>query len=345
MKHKYRTDLITNYNYKVGLLHQGGQTAHTGVYLYNDTEVDVAQTLVGLSNMTNLPAPYRRHEVLQMLDGTVHADTDSGKRNINSNAEGLHFHADHDGKQKKRKRGDEAARSQLKQHPTGIMKHQQCTEAIRKEDRHRPGQIMIKIKVGNRLLGTKAIQTPSLIQQILGACSSDTNTIVPLADSVMKQSFTSHARIPFSVLQLLSAVRMALIVQFATGTGKGSRRDIIRTGQVVKRSRVPHLTIHEIVERVRRRPGDPRILKTEVRLQDLVNGVLNTLSSQTALSGVKGWKGLTAYDTSTKCWYWIGPLPSKFKFTAWDISPAILPELIDYFAKWMRQQLETLRID
>lgn len=111
---------------------------------YNNTEVDVAQTLFGLSNMTNLPPPHGKHEVLQMLDCTLNAETTRGKCNTDSNVGIPPIH-----KQKKRKREDEAVISEIRQHPNELTNHQQCTQAIQQNDRHRQGQITLKIRAGN----------------------------------------------------------------------------------------------------------------------------------------------------------------------------------------------------
>ncbi|KAL6979261.1 hypothetical protein U1Q18_020926 [Sarracenia purpurea var. burkii] len=148
-----------------------------------------------------------------------------------------------------------------------------------------------------------------------------------------------HTGFSFSIIHLLSAVRMAIITLLPEDSlevskhldkndGRGIQKllegldrkhdgahgvhfhenlDINKSEHSVDLN-VPSLTVQEIVNRVKSNPGDPCILETQEPLQDLVRGVLKIFSSKTAPLGAKGWKPLVFYEKSTKSWSWIGPV-------------------------------------
>lgn len=145
---------------------------------------------------------------------------------------------------------------------------------------------------------------------------------------------TVHADFSFSIIHLLSAVRMAMITPHSEddsevskhiGRSDGrlrsnkegingvlpfpSRENVeINNPELMEQNTLPSLTVQEIVNRVRSNPGDPCILETQETLQDLVRGVLKIFLSKTAPLGAKGWKPLVFYEKSTKCWSWLGPV-------------------------------------
>ncbi|XP_021716250.1 uncharacterized protein LOC110684147 [Chenopodium quinoa] len=187
---------------------------------------------------------------------------------------------------------------------------------------------------------------------------------------------TVHTGFSFSIVHLLSAVRMALITPSPdgalegqkhnenTGTepedknvkqecGNGSVEQLDMNIQCPENSNVPSVTVQEIVNRVRSSPGDPCILETQEPLQDLVRGVLKIFSSKTAPLGAKGWKPLICYEKSAKCWSWTGPVSQSStdhetseELTspeAWNISRKMLVKLVDSYANWLKSGQETLQ--
>ncbi|KAK9154183.1 hypothetical protein Sjap_001663 [Stephania japonica] len=189
---------------------------------------------------------------------------------------------------------------------------------------------------------------------------------------------TVHTGFSFSIIHLLSAVRMAMItpltedaleiakrheksddpnksnrVQMHGKEGVPSPNENVEgdvSGQLRPKN-LPCLTIQEVVNRVRSNPGDPCILETEEPLQDLVRGVLKLLSSKTAPLGAKGWKQLVCYEKSTKGWYWNGPVSSTLDLEiveevtspeAWGLPHKMLVKLVDAFANWLKSGQETL---
>ncbi|KAF9598446.1 hypothetical protein IFM89_027879 [Coptis chinensis] len=153
-----------------------------------------------------------------------------------------------------------------------------------------------------------------------------------------------HTGFSFSVVHLLSAVRVAMVTPLAddvsdigkhiensdgrhcyekeeqngkheTVTAKplGQPDNVMdaSTSEQTSRNNLPSLTVQEIVNRVRSSPGDPCILETQEPLQDLVRGVLKIFISKTAPLGAKGWKALVSYEKSSKSWSWIGPVSSS----------------------------------
>lgn len=199
-----------------------------------------------------------------------------------------------------------------------------------------------------------------------------------------KKSFTLitptiHTDFSFSVIHLLSAVRMALITPNIEDTlevgkhngnagvraddGNGNHEhmngsiqqlDVKNAGQH-DQTNIPSLTIQEVLDRVRSNPGDPSILETQEPLQDLVRGVLKIFSSKTAPLGAKGWNQLVSYEKGTKSWTWTGPIPQsstdhetleEVTMTspdAWRIPHKMLVKLVDSFANWLKRGQETLR--
>uniref|UniRef100_A0A7N0RA93 DEUBAD domain-containing protein n=1 Tax=Kalanchoe fedtschenkoi TaxID=63787 RepID=A0A7N0RA93_KALFE len=191
---------------------------------------------------------------------------------------------------------------------------------------------------------------------------------------------TVHTDFPFSVVHLLSAVRITMITQQPedpvvvsqppdkgipqvidsveyqeTATDVGCNENAESSNSVPQvHANVPSLTIQEIVNRVRSNPGDPCILETQEPLQDLVKGVLKIFSSKKAPLGAKDWKPIAAYKKSTRSWYWTGPISQSSSSDqetieevtspeAWGIPRKMLVKLVDSFAKWLKSSQEFLQ--
>ncbi|XVE79681.1 hypothetical protein DITRI_Ditri14bG0077500 [Diplodiscus trichospermus] len=184
---------------------------------------------------------------------------------------------------------------------------------------------------------------------------------------------TVHTGFSFSIIHLLSAVRMAMITPLPedslevgklreelNGKQEGGVDGVLSCDKTVTnnpehpvQTSVPSLTVHEIVNRVTVNPGDPCILETQEPLQDLVRGVLKIFSSKTAPLGAKGWKALVAYEKSTKSWSWVGPVthsPNEHETIeevtspeAWGLPHKMLVKLVDSFANWLKNGQETLQ--
>ncbi|XP_062081946.1 uncharacterized protein LOC133788469 [Humulus lupulus] len=176
----------------------------------------------------------------------------------------------------------------------------------------------------------------------------------------------------FSIIHLLSAVRLAMITPLpedtlevgksveeqnkkddgVSGVHSREKADANNTEQAGEVN-VPSLTVQEIVNRVRSNPGDPCILETQEPLQDLVRGVLKIFSSKTAPLGAKGWKTLAVYEKSTKSWSWLGPVSHSSSDhetieevtspDAWSLPHKMLVKLVDSFANWLKSGQETLQ--
>ncbi|KAF7840335.1 Nuclear factor kappa-B-binding protein [Senna tora] len=183
---------------------------------------------------------------------------------------------------------------------------------------------------------------------------------------------TVHTGFSFSIIHLLSAVRMAMVTPLAEDSlevgkpreeqntaeegianGVPSDEKIATNSELSGQLNTPSLTVQEIVDRVRSNPGDPCILETQEPLQDLVRGVLKIFSSKTAPLGAKGWKVLAVYQKSTRCWSWTGPVShissdhdSIEEVTspeAWGLPHKMLVKLVDSFANWLKCGQETLQ--
>ncbi|XVF20158.1 hypothetical protein REPUB_Repub11eG0174100 [Reevesia pubescens] len=184
---------------------------------------------------------------------------------------------------------------------------------------------------------------------------------------------TVHTGFSFSIIHLLSAVRMAMITPLSedsfevgkpreeqNGKQEGELNGVLSHHNAVTnnsdhplQTSVPSLTVHEIVNRVTVNPGDPCILETQEPLQDLVRGVLKIFSSKTAPLGAKGWKALVAYEKSTKSWSWVGPvthgsndhetIEEVTSPEAWGLPHKMLVKLVDSFANWLKNGQETLQ--
>lgn len=184
---------------------------------------------------------------------------------------------------------------------------------------------------------------------------------------------TVHTGFSFSIIHLLSAVRMAMVTLLPEDSlDIGEKNDVrqkpeeqnrkqegtdgdldINNSESSGKSSVPSLTVLEIVNRVRSNPGDPCILETQEPLQDLVRGVLKIFSSKTAPLGAKGWKALVLYEKSTKSWSWVGPVaqssidPEAVEEVtspeAWGLPHKMLVKLVDSFANWLKSGQETLQ--
>ncbi|XP_059660669.1 uncharacterized protein LOC132307033 [Cornus florida] len=193
---------------------------------------------------------------------------------------------------------------------------------------------------------------------------------------------TVHNGFSFSIIHLLSAVRMAMIsllpedssevgkhldkndgrvrlkeeqdrkLESNNGVHLHENLDINNSDHSGQRD-VPFLTVLEIVNRVRSNPGDPCILETQEPLQDLVRGVLKIFSSKLAPLGAKSWKALVFYEKSTKSWSWIGPVSNSLSDheafeevtspEAWGLPHKMLVKLVDSFANWLKSDQKTLQ--
>ncbi|KAJ4725918.1 Nuclear factor related to kappa-B-binding protein [Melia azedarach] len=184
---------------------------------------------------------------------------------------------------------------------------------------------------------------------------------------------TVHTGFSFSIIHLLSAVRMAMITpltedslevekpreeqkQKQEGEVNGvlsTENADVNTTDHAGTGKLPSLTVQEIVNRLRSNPGDPCILETQEPLQDLVRGVLKIYSSKTAPLGAKGWKALVTYEKPTKSWSWIGPVSHSSTDhepieevtspEAWGLPHKMLVKLVDSFANWLKSGQETLQ--
>ncbi|XP_057451499.1 uncharacterized protein LOC130743321 isoform X1 [Lotus japonicus] len=207
---------------------------------------------------------------------------------------------------------------------------------------------------------------------------TDTGTAdMELETKPQKKTFTLitptvHTGFSFSIIHLLSAVRMAMISPLAEDSlgvgnpkqeqdkaqedgvnGVLSNDKVVANCEPADQLNTPSLTVQEIVNRVKSNPGDPCILETQEPLQDLVRGVLKIFSSRTAPLGAKGWKALTVYEKSTRSWSWTGPvshnssdLDTAEEVTspeAWGLPHKMLVKLVDSFANWLKCGQETLQ--
>ncbi|XAR60516.1 hypothetical protein NMG60_11033929 [Bertholletia excelsa] len=215
----------------------------------------------------------------------------------------------------------------------------------------------------------------------------DDNADIELESRPHKKPFTLitptvHSGFSFSIIHLLSAVRMAMITLLPEDTlevykhlskndgrpkfkdekdrnqeqacGVDLQEDLdINKSELPIQPNVPSLAVQEIVNRVRSNPGDPCILETQEPLQDLVRGVLKIFSSKTAPLGAKGWKPLVFYEKSSKSWSWIGPISHSLSDyetieevtspEAWGLPHKMLVKLVDAFANWLKSGQETLQ--
>ncbi|XP_024159485.1 uncharacterized protein LOC112166812 isoform X2 [Rosa chinensis] len=184
---------------------------------------------------------------------------------------------------------------------------------------------------------------------------------------------TVHTGFSFSIMHLLSAVRLAMSTPLSEDTldvgepidvknksQEGGANGVIthekvdaNNGEHAGEGSTPFVTVQEIVNRVRSNPGDPCILETQEPLQDLVRGVLKIFSSKTAPLGAKGWKPLAAYEKATKSWSWTGPVSHSSSDNetieevtspeAWGLPHKMLVKLVDSFANWLKCGQETLQ--
>ncbi|XP_023511920.1 uncharacterized protein LOC111776788 [Cucurbita pepo subsp. pepo] len=183
---------------------------------------------------------------------------------------------------------------------------------------------------------------------------------------------TVHTGFSFSIMHLLSAVRLAMITplpedmlepikekkkrhegDITVDLSHDNKADVNNLEQA-EEVNVPSLTVQDIVDRVKSNPGDPSILETQEPLLDLVRGVLKIFSSKTAPLGAKGWKMLAVYEKSTKTWSWIGPVSQSSTDyeaieeatspEAWGLPHKMLVKLVDSFANWLKSGQETLQL-
>ncbi|PKI61953.1 hypothetical protein CRG98_017679 [Punica granatum] len=241
------------------------------------------------------------------------------------------------------------------------------------------------------------IEEPSLLEKQIGqktgddGVASDNETSeMPIVDTGVpdmeldsgppKKSFTLitptvHTDFSFSIIHLLSAVRVAMIsppLEDSLDVGpqmedagriqeggineeSSSQKNVDAAGNSEQEPQcnAPCLTIQEIVNRVRSNPGDPCILETQEPLQDLVRGVLKSFSSKSASLGAKGWKALVVYERLKKRWRWTGPVPYNLPDhetieevtspEAWGLPHKMLVKLVDSFASWLKSSQDTLQ--
>lgn len=199
---------------------------------------------------------------------------------------------------------------------------------------------------------------------------------VELETKPQKKTFTLitptvHTGFSFSIIHLLSAVRMAMIsphaedslemgkprvepkAQEASANGDISNNKMDANCESADHLNMLSLTVQEIVNRVRSNPGDPCILETPEPLQDLVRGVLKIFSSKTAPLGAKGWKVLAVYEKTNRSWSWTGPvihnspdhdtIEEVTSPEAWGLPHKMLVKLVDSFANWLKCGQETLQ--
>lgn len=181
---------------------------------------------------------------------------------------------------------------------------------------------------------------------------------------------TLHTGFSFSIIHLLSAVRIALLtppaedLTSAIGFQENENPEGIdaspsceskgvEMSKQAEEKNLPSLNINQIVSRVRLRPGDRCILETEEPLIDLVREVLKIFSCKTAPLGAKGWKPLTTYTKSSKRWSWIGPVSLNFSMDdcavidtaseAWCLTRKIIVKMVDCFANRLKNDQEALK--
>ncbi|KAI5682051.1 hypothetical protein M9H77_03279 [Catharanthus roseus] len=177
--------------------------------------------------------------------------------------------------------------------------------------------------------------------------TSTGNEVVPADQS------SASAELPFGVVEFLSTVRLALIHPLEEGDGSNDYYDNrpLSMGIMGRKSEeeLPSLTFNQIMDRVSSDPGDPRVMEINVRLQDLVRGVLKIFASTCVPSPRLGlWNPLVIYNQLVKVWLWVGPVPSHphFPYTspdAWGIKKGILDGLVGCFSNWLKETLTPLQ--
>ncbi|KAI3830099.1 hypothetical protein L1987_04232 [Smallanthus sonchifolius] len=164
---------------------------------------------------------------------------------------------------------------------------------------------------------------------------------------------TVHTGFSFSIIHLLSAVRMAMVTLLPEDSVNDEVKPEVVNGDPKVNPNVLSLTVKDIVNRVQSNPGDPCILETQEPLQDLVRGVLKIFSSKIAPLGAKGWKPLVLYKKPIKSWSWVGPvsqISSDHEIVeevtspeSWGLPHKMLVKLVDSFANWLKSGQETLQ--
>ncbi|XP_048322333.1 uncharacterized protein LOC125419884 isoform X2 [Ziziphus jujuba] len=220
--------------------------------------------------------------------------------------------------------------------------------------------------------GSSDLETPEPPVSEMGAAETELET-KPQKKPFTLITPTVHTGFSFSIIHLLSAVRLAMITPLHEDTlevgkpideqspnAKGSANGVLSHERLdvddlghARDGNLPSLTIQEIVNRVRSNPGDPCILETQEPLQDLVRGVLKIFSSKTAPLGAKGWKTLAIYEKSSKSWSWLGPVSHSSSDhetieeatspEVWGLPHKMLVKLVDSFANWLKSGQETLQ--
>lgn len=274
---------------------------------------------------------------------------------------------------------EEMGKSRAKSSPNvKLQKAQKKTEHAKQEDRHAKGYStetntrvidvyedgqLISVsnteQDANRDMGCKdsevvARETPS--DAHLKKCKSRAHEVEP-SSSPLRESLSaddpaklmrkgglplvppSASSFPFSILHFLSAVRAALLDPLEPESSETEYASPI--------------TFKEIVRRVQAHPGDHQIMVMQLPFEGLVRGVLKVLSCNIRKPALKGLKPFVVYDKAVRCWCWIGPLPDcplSFDETdvqalakVWCVSPTILYEIQDAFAKWLKTAEKTLQ--
>nr|XP_017251356.1 PREDICTED: uncharacterized protein LOC108221994 isoform X1 [Daucus carota subsp. sativus] len=291
---------------------------------------------------------------------------------------------------------DDSLKSILAKHKNTSGKMQNKGKDIGARDRHFERSDMQLLECNSSMKKRKVkddmminVPEPNEIGTPEKGVSDLSSTVVLAGDDVesksVKKQFTLitptvDAEFSFSIIHLLSAVRMAMTtilpddpVDMGKHNGNNNgvlkdddeeskqegiggelshlNRDIMNTERTTELN-LPSLTVQDIVNRVKSNPGDPCILETQEPLQDLVRGVLKLLSSKSPPLGAKGWKAVLKYEKSTKSWSWIGPRSPSDQETieevtspeAWGLPRKMLVKLVDSFANWLKSSQETLRL-
>ncbi|KZV51771.1 hypothetical protein F511_11459 [Dorcoceras hygrometricum] len=177
----------------------------------------------------------------------------------------------------------------------------------------------------------------------------------------------TFSEFPFSIIHLLSAIRDALVTPLSLDNTLAYEYHPIHGHQpiidrasfgIISHSKysqrnLPSLTVDQISNRVRSKPGDFSILECKYPLVELVRGALKIFASETAPLGVTQWKPLTIYDGLSRTWIWKGPMPSTLtqenctkvetSSTAWGISQENLVKIVDQYTIWLRGEQEILQ--
>ncbi|KAI3995280.1 hypothetical protein MKX01_032082 [Papaver californicum] len=208
-----------------------------------------------------------------------------------------------------------------------------------------------RVKVDPDSLTKSGTSEPFAVESARGDAELETSPMKPFTLITP----TIHTDFSFSVIHLLSAVRVAMLTPLEEdfsefGRHMESCENVVACTPTEPGKRLPFLTAQEIINRVRFNPGDPCILETEEPLQDLVRGVLKIFSSKTAPLGAAAWKALVSFENSRKVWSWVGPIRSdpntvieETSSMAWGLPHKMLVKFVDSFADWLKKEQEALQ--